>query len=771
MMRIKYLFIAVFFFPNFLLAQDCNITLTGVILDKGTNIPLEYSTIFLENLGEGTVCDKNGFFEIKNICPAEYHVQVSHIGCQSEEYFIKIEKDTSLKIYLSHHSELLDEVVIHGSHEDNSTESSQTISRADIANESNKNLSDILENITGVSVLKNGSGISKPVVHGLFGNRVTILNNGISQTGQQWGNDHAPEIDPFVADHLSVVKGASALAYGGNSLGSVVLVETDKIQEDPHLHGEVNYTLQTNGWGHTLNSVIEKNSNWAAWRLTGTLKRQGDSRAPGYFLTNTGKQENNLALQVEKQFNPKWKTDFYYSLFNTKIGILQGSHIGNLTDLEEAIGRDKPFSIKDNFSYNITFPRQEVTHHLVKTEAKYLMEDEKIIKFKYGGQLNNRKEFDIRRGGDSDRPTLSLSLYSHNLEAAYNGLVGEKIFLKAGVQYEMIDNGNNSGTGVSPLIPNYRSYQTSTYWIVQNDQADEWLFEFGGRFSLKQLTVKRFTRTLPKQLEVIDHLFQNYALSTGFRWKKNDFFKTNFNIGYLLRAPEVNELYSFGLHQGVSGIEEGNENMNVEKSLKALLSLDFRIQDKLFIQTLGYFQNVQDFIFLEPQEEFRLTIRGAFPVFLYKQTDANIAGVDLLLKYEPKQNLNFIAKYALVRGYDLTNDLGLVNIPSDNIFSSMTYTFKDKEKWKNNFLTINGRYVFQQKRITVPSQDFLSPPDDYFLLGLQVGTNYEWNESNLKISLRAENLLDTTYRDYLNRLRYFADENGINVSLNLNYRF
>ena len=52
-------------------------------------------------------------------------------------------------------------------------------------------------------MLRNGSGISKPVIHGLFGNRVTILNNGITQSGQQWGNDHAPEIDPFVADHLS----------------------------------------------------------------------------------------------------------------------------------------------------------------------------------------------------------------------------------------------------------------------------------------------------------------------------------------------------------------------------------------------------------------------------------------------------------------------------------------------------------------------------------------------------------------------------------------
>ena len=154
----------------------------------------------------------------------------------------------------------------------------------------------------------------------------------------------------------------------------------------------------------------------------------------------------------------------------------------------------------------------------------------------------------------------------------------------------------------------------------------------------------------------------------------------------------------------------------------------------------------------------------------YKQTDANIAGGDLLLKYEPKQNLNFIAKYALVRGYDLTNNLGLVNIPSDNIFSSMTYTFKNKEKWKNNSFTINGRYVFQQKRIT-ETQDFLLPPNDYFLLGLQIGTNYEWQKSNLKTSLRAENLLNSTYRDYLNRLRYFADENGINVSLNLNYQF
>ena len=67
MMKIKFFFLSVLFFPQFLLAQSCILTLTGIVLDKGTNIPLEYSTIFLKNLGQGTVSDKHGFFEIKNI--------------------------------------------------------------------------------------------------------------------------------------------------------------------------------------------------------------------------------------------------------------------------------------------------------------------------------------------------------------------------------------------------------------------------------------------------------------------------------------------------------------------------------------------------------------------------------------------------------------------------------------------------------------------------------------------------------------------------------
>ncbi len=766
---LKVVFVLLFFSEN-IYAQDCSLSLTGKIMDKGTAIPLEFSNVFIEDLGRGAVTDKDGFFEIKNICPADYHLAVSHLGCETVEIFLVIKKDTFINLYLSHHEELLDEVVVHGSKAENTTAVSSTINRATITTESNENIADILESIVGVSVLRNGSGISKPVVHGLFGNRVTILNNGIAQSGQQWGNDHAPEIDPFVADHLSVVKGVSTLAYGGNSLGSLVMVESAPITNDPHLHGETNYTFETNGLGHTINARLEKKNDWAAWRVSGSLKRKGDTHTPDYFLTNTGQRENNIAFQLDKKWNSRWDTEFYYSLFNTEIGVLRGSHIGNLTDLNQAIGQKIPFFTEDNFAYNINPPRQLVNHHLVKVSIKHSLSDHQILKFNYGGQLNQRKEFDIRRGDRSDIPALNLNQFSNFFEVAYDGDFSEHFFLKTGIQFTYVDNGNQSGTGILPLIPNYDAAKTGAYFILKNNNPSKWFYEFGGRYDFKYLSIFTIDNRISRNIIRPTHHFHNYTISGGVKYQPSHDFKSSFNLGYLLRAPEVNELYSAGLHQGVSGIEEGDPNLNSERSLKATLSFDGVVKEKLFFQVLGYFQHVQDFIYLQPQEEFRLTIRGAFPLFIYKQANVNIYGTDVLLKYAPRQNWSLTAKYAIVRGDNLTDDVALINIPSDNISTSFSYIFSDENFLKNTSLSLSGSYFFRQGRIT-DEQDFLSPPDGYGLIGFQAARDFPLGKNKLKISLKADNLLNTAYRDYLNRLRYFADEPGRNIKLNIRYVF
>jgi len=767
-------------------AQDCTLSLSGYTLDKGTRIPLPYSTIYLEDQKIGVTSDSIGFFEFKNLCPTDYHIEFSHIACEAAHQFLTLTKDTTVNIYLNHHAELLDEVVVHGDKSEHSAQVSNTISEEEIAQNSSKNLSDLLENIAGVSVIKNGSGISKPVIHGLYGNRISILNNGIAQAGQQWGNDHAPEIDPFLANHLSVVKGVGALAYGGNSLGSVVLVEVDKIEEDPHLHGTVNYIFQSNGRGHTVNAQLAKMEKWAAWRITGTLKNQGDTEAPDYFLTNTGKREGNFALQLEKNIN-RWQHSAYYSLFNTTIGILRGAHIGNLTDLQQAIGKDIPFFTEDNFSYDINAPKQEVLHHLLKLESKFLIDDDRILTFRYGGQLNDRKEFDVRRGGASDIPALSIQQFNHFAEATFDKSYRNNGLLKLGYQFNVVDNTNdNAVTGRLPLIPDYQSFKQSAFAIFQKENG-AFLYEVGGRYDWKLLNSLPLRKAANGQItfDRLNQTFDNISLSTGIKYQLNQNFRTNLNVGYVLRAPEVNELYSNGLHQGVAGIERGNANLTNEKSFKIIASTDWNIQKKLFGQAVFYYQNIQDYIFLNPQNEFQLDIRGAFPIFQYEQTDATIYGTDLLLSYEPIEALKLTTKYAFVRGDDQRNNLPLINLPANNLSGNLTYALKDGARFKNTSTGINGKYIFKQNHLLMDNsrfpdrgnnsllqgQDFLAPPDAYFLLGFNLSTKIPLAHSSLQLSISAENVLNIQYRDYLNRLRYFSDEVGRNLNFRVSYSF
>ncbi|OWY19761.1 TonB-dependent receptor [Sphingobacteriales bacterium UPWRP_1] len=750
-------------------SQTCSYTISGALKDKGTNMPLPYATVYIQETQSGAVADSVGNFILSNVCAGAYHLKFSHIGCETENYFLQLSADTTIQIFLGHHTELLSETVVQGKKEDNTAKVSNTIGRSEIVAQSSKSLAGVLENIAGVSVLKNGSGISKPVVHGLYGNRIAILNNGIAQAGQQWGNDHAPEIDPFAADHISVVKGASVLAYAGNSLGSVVLVDMDNVNQDPHLHGETNYLFQSNGLGHTLNARLEKGGKWLQWRITGTLKARGDQKSPGYYLSNTGNREGNISVQLERRINTKINSKIYYSLFNTEIAILRGSHIGNLTDLEEAITRKVPFFTQNHFTYQIEAPRQIVQHHLLKAQVNCLLRGNQSLQFTYGGQLNNRKEFDVRRSGRENIPALSLLQQSHFAEGVYKTIFGTNLLLKSGIQINYTDNTNNSETGILPLIPDYRAFNAAAFAILQKD-AGRVFYEFGGRYSFQQLDAVTITTTLPRKIERYNTPFHNYAISGAVKYSAAANYKITLDAGYMLRSPEVNELYSAGLHQGVSGIEEGNKNLKQEQSGKLLLSNDFSIGKRLFVQALTYFQYIGNYIYLQPQQEFRLTIRGAFPLFVYRQTDATLWGTDLLLTFEPAERINLILKYAMVRGHDVSDNLPLVNIPSDNLFASAGYVFRNFKRFQNNTLSANGRYVWKQTRL-LPEQDFLPPPNGYFLLGATAATALHLKDSELNFTFTADNLFNTVYRDYLNRQRYFANEPGINIELKAGYVF
>lgn len=749
-------------FGGTLNAQNCQISLKGRVLDEVTQEALPFATIYLESTGQGKSADVDGYFEFEDLCPANTHIKVSHVSCEPLNQYLVIKNDTILNIFMHHHEELMDEVLVHGDRADLSTQNSNTIDKDLIARESNKNLSDLLQTISGVSSLKTGSGISKPVIDGLYGNRVTLLNNGIEQAGQQWGNDHAPEIDPFSAGHISVIKGVSALEFSGSSLGGVVLIEPDIIVHEPHLHGNVNYIFQSNGLGHTLNTELTKYSKGLGWRVNASLKGIGDQKTPNYFLTNTGRREANGSIQLEKQFG-KWSSNLYFSTFNTEIGILRGAHIGNLTDLESAFTRGEPFFTSENFSYQINEPSQKVNHHLLKLKTSRIYANSSVLTFQYAGQIDDRKEFDVRRAGRSEQAALSLFQHSHFLEGNYSISLKNGAYIKTGVQGNYTDNTNNPETGILPLIPDYVAMTGSLFGFYQKESGKAF-YEFGGRTDIRQMNAATISRDLPREIVRYNRTFPNYSVSSGMKYTFSKAFKVNLNAGYTLRAPAVNELYSFGLHQGVSSIEVGNIDLDSEKSFKVTAAFDLAIQKKLFFQALTYYQHVEDFIYLQPQTENILTIRGAFPIFNYEQTNAQLMGADFLLSFEPISHVRLISKAAVLKGIDLSNDKPLVYMPSNNWTNTLNFSIKEST------LSLEHQVVYEQKNLE-PEQDFLPPPPTYQLLNIGFNTSLHLKKNTLGLGFKVENVLNEVYRDYLNRQRYFADELGRSINLRVNYKF
>ncbi|MFZ1750630.1 MAG: TonB-dependent receptor plug domain-containing protein, partial [Saprospiraceae bacterium] len=201
--------------PFLLHSQNCDFELSIRVLDHHDDDGLAYATVFIQELAKGDITDNEGSVQFKLLCAGKYHIIISHIGCATQTLFVDITKSEQLTIYLEHHEELLEEVEIKSV----SSQNKIGLSKSSIGKElllelKGKNLSDVLLTVPGVSALRTGPGLAKPIIQGMYGNRVTILNHGIPQEGQQWGNDHTPEIDPNTADKISVVKGSSAIRYG-----------------------------------------------------------------------------------------------------------------------------------------------------------------------------------------------------------------------------------------------------------------------------------------------------------------------------------------------------------------------------------------------------------------------------------------------------------------------------------------------------------------------------------------------------------------------------
>lgn len=742
----------------------CSFNFSGRITDIQHEEPLAFATIYIVETANALVADENGKFEFNGICSGNYTVLVSHVGCATDTFPVVINANVFKEFRLNHQEEDLEVLVIkEKGNQYNSTLTTDYIEGTALNALSGKTLGIALKGITGVNSIQTGSSISKPVIHGLHSNRILIVNNGVRQEGQQWGNEHGPEIDPFIANKFTVIKGASAVKYGSDAMGGVIIVDAADL---PDTIG-TNAVIQTVGFSNTRGGAVAgmiqgkpKAVPLWSWRVQGSLKKEGFVKTPNYYMVNTAYNEANYSLTTGYHKN-NFTSELYYSYFHNKIGIFAASHIGNLTDLETAFAADTPL-ITGDFSYEINRPYQLISHYLVKSKSTY--HSDKFGNFTLTGawQNNLRSEYDSHLSYNDSIALLNLpSLYfeigtitvdaewQHHKVNNFTGAVGI-----SGMNQQNI-------TRYSTFIPNFKNYSGGIFGL-EKYQYLGWTFEAGLRYDYKWMQAFYYAGN---ELQTPEHNFQNVSWNLGSSYFNHKHLTMNFNVSSAWRAPAISELYSDGLHHGAAALEYGDPTLKTERSLQTIAGVTYE-NKQLFFEVGMYNNYMHNFIYLQPVLPPELTIRGAFPVFNYKQTDANIYGLDAAVHYQIIKPVLLQFKTSLLRARDLTNDKWVVMMPADKVSGEISYKFNDIGLFKSANLGIAVTHVFEQTR-TYADEDYVAAPKAYTLTGLNMGSEITLKHTTVSWSLEAENLFNVAYRDYLNRFRYFSDDMGRNISLRI----
>ena len=763
MKRIFFLTIGIFIVTIGYSQQKTKTQLSGKVLDAKTQRPLIGASVILADSKTGTLSDSSGNYVLKNIPVGHTIIEVSYAGYKTLVEHLDLSSNTAHNFSLTP-SMLVNEGVTVTAVA-NATSIRKTpiaisrVNKSELLRTPSTNIIDALSKQPGVSQLSTGPAISKPIIRGLGYNRLIVINDGVRQEGQQWGDEHGIEIDENSVSRVEIVKGPASLIYGSDAIAGVINIITTTPAPTNTLRGNILSSYQTNNNQRSFFGNFGGNHDGFNWNAWGDYKAAGDYRNKyDGRVFNSKFNEHNFGGYVG--WNGAWGfTHLIISNFNQKLGVIEGERDSTGNFVKQLPGGLKTNPDENDFnSTSPEIPYQSIQHLKLISDNNFRAGSGRVS-LNLGWQRNQRKEF-----GNPDAPNVNdlyFDLKTFNYNAIYH--LNEKNGWTSSIGANgMLQNNQNKAEQV--LIPEYNLFDIGTFIYTQKTIGKSTL-SGGVRYDYRSLDSKGLSQGNDVKFNAFKRTFWNFSSSAGVSYSATDNFVLKFNLANGFRAPSIPELASNGAHEGTNRYEYGDENLKSEKSYQG--DLGFEVNSKHIMVTASAFYNqVNNFIFYSKLSaannvDSLVNVNGNFiPAYKFGQHDAHLAGAEFLVDLHPHPLdwLHWQNTLSYVRGR-FNEAIGGVKdmpfIPATRWLSEVRAELVNSGKtFKNLALSFEVDHTFAQNHPFTAYQTETAT-QGYTLLNAAISTSVvHKNKTLFTLYLNGMNLADVAYQNHLSRLKY-----------------
>ncbi len=747
-----------------------SVFLQGKVTDSKTGEPLAGASIYFADIKRGGVSNQQGMYQISNLSAGKYLVETSFTGYTSIVLNLDIRADLQKDFSLAHAVVESEAVIVTGVSSATSVRKSpipvDIMKRQDLLKTSSTNLIDALSKIPGVSQISTGPAISKPSIRGLGYNRLVVVNDGVRQEGQQWGDEHGIEIDEYSVNKTEVLKGPASIMYGSDALAGVINILSNVPIAEGTIKGNALGNYQTNNGLVGLNANIAGNVNGFNWNAYGSHKSARDyTNKYDKDVFNSKFNEQNFGGYVG--INKSWGfSHLLISNFNQKLGLIEGNRdpiTGQFTKLVNAGGveQEELVNSKDFNSRSPYLPRQHVRHFKISTDNSFRLGAGRLT-MNVGFQRNQRQEFGNVLSPEQNQLFFDLQTINYNVQYHF----AEKNNWSATIGINGMQQ-HNINKGIEALIPDYHLFDAGVFAYVKKSY-DKLTVSGGLRADNRTLRSKELREGTEIKFDKLNKDFSNLSGSAGLSYEASKAITLKFNVARGFRAPSMPELSSNGAHEGTNRYEYGDKNLKSETSLQLDGGLDVNTEHVSMSASLFY-NKISNYVFyrkLSSQsggDSIVLVDGNANTAFTFDQHNARLYGVEANVDIHPHPLdwLHIENTFSYVRGKLGDSQDGSSNlpfIPAARLLSQVRGDFSRKGNViRNAYVSLEWDNTFAQNNVFT-GYNTETATAGYGLVNAGFGADITHKGNTLfSLYFSGNNLGDVAYQNHLSRLKYTAE--------------